>query len=232
MGMLTMARSKTIVFIISLLCTGKAFSQRPPTSLWLSTQLPVELNNKWLLLNDASYRTLGNSITPLQYLYRTGLRYNVTTHWAAAAGVAFFYTRTTFSKQQDEFTREFRIWEDVTYKTDMAKHLQSASRFRVEERSYAASSIAKAYHATRYRLRTQLQENITSQWGIQLSEEYMQQYAHKNLSFDQNRLGIGAVYSFTPKAKLTAGYTWELRPQHVSQHILNFNFQKTISLHG
>ena len=200
--------------------------------MWLSTQLPLELNTKWLILNDASYRTLGNSITPLQYLYRTGLRYNVTPHWAAAAGVAFFYTRTTFLKQQDEFTREFRLWEDVTYKTDLAKKLQSTSRFRVEERSYAASSIAGAYHATRYRFRTQLQQNFSAKWGVQLSEEYMQQYAHRNLSFDQNRLGTNVVYSFTPKTKLLAGYTWELRPQHVAQHILSINFQKTISVHA
>ena len=200
--------------------------------MWLSTQLPIELNNKWLLHNDGSYRTLGNSIAPLQYLYRTGLRYTANKNWATAGGIAFFFNRTTFAKQLDEFTKEFRFWEEVNYTSPVEKKTQSLSRFRIEERSFAASSITTAYHAIRYRLRTQLQQTLSPKWAVQLSEEYMQQYAHGSLSFDQNRVFTSVVYSFTPKTKLVAGYMWVLRPQNASQHILSLNFQKTIVIHA
>lgn len=227
-----MAYHKKILFTISVLCSCRLFSQRPPTALWLSTQLPVEINNKWAVQNDASYRTLGSSIAPLQYLYRTGLRYTANNNWAIATGVAFFFTRTTYSKQIDEFGKEFRIWEELNYKTVLQKKLQSILRLRTEQRSYEATSKTAAYHAFRYRFRTQFQQTLSATIAVQLSEEYMEQYAHHNLAFDQNRVAANLVYSFNAKAKVVAGYIWELRPQHVSQHILSFNFQKTISIHA
>lgn len=227
-----MAYHKKIFFTISMLCSCRLFSQRPPTALWLSTQLPVEINNNWTVQNDASYRTLGSSIAPSQYLYRTGLRYTANNKWTIATGIAFFFTRTTFSKQQDEFGKEFRFWEELNYKMAIQNNLQSILRFRTEQRSYKATSKTAAYHAFRYRLRTQFQQTLSPSIAVQLSEEYMEQYAHHNLSFDQNRVATNLVYSFNNKAKLIAGYIWELRPQHVSQHILSFNFQKTISIHA
>lgn len=223
---------KKIIIIPSLLISANAFSQRPVTGIWLTAQLPISLNKKWQWHNDASYRTLGNSIAPLQYLYRTGLRYSINNNWNTAAGVAFFFTRTTFSKQNDEFAKEFRFWEEVIFKKDITHKIQSLSRFRIEQRNFAATSAKALYHAFRYRLKTQLQQNVSKKWVLQLADEYMQQYAHKAWSFDQNRILLNAVYALPNQATVTAGYMWLRWPAHSSQHILNISFQKTLSLHA
>jgi hypothetical protein len=223
---------KKIIIIPSLLLSAKAFSQRPVTGMWLTAQFPVSLNKKWQWHNDASYRTLGNSIAPLQYLYRTGFRYNINTNWGAAAGVAFFFTRTTFLKQNDEFAKEFRFWEEITFKKDVANHLQSFSRLRIEQRSFASTSPKSAYHAFRYRIKTQLQQQLNKHWALQLADEYMQQSVNNSIAFDQNRLIANAAYLLPNQLMITAGYMWVKRPANISQHILNISFQKTLSIHA
>jgi uncharacterized protein (DUF2267 family) len=200
--------------------------------MWLAAQFPVSINKKWQWHNDGGYRTLGNSVAPLQYLYRTGLRCNVNKSWGTAAGVAFFFSRTTFSKQNDEFAKEFRFWQEVTFKKEIIKNLQSLSRLRIEQRSFAVTTTKASYHTFRYRLRTQLQQKISNKWSLQLADEYMQQYAHKAWSFDQNRLITNAAYSFNKQTQFLAGYMWLRWPAHSSQHILNIGFQKTISFHA
>lgn len=200
--------------------------------MWLTAQFPVSLNKKWQWHNDASYRTLGNSIAPLQYLYRNGLRYNINTNWGAAAGVAFFFTRTTFLNQNDEFAKEFRLWEETTYKTSFNKKLQSFSRLRIEQRSFAATTSKSAYHAFRYRIKTQLQQQLNKHWALQFADEYMQQSVNNSLSFDQNRLIVNAAYLLPKELIITTGYMWLKRPANISQHILNISFQKTLSFHA
>lgn len=200
--------------------------------MWLNVQLPVSLNKTWQWHNDASYRTLGNSIAPLQYLYRTGLRYSINKQWSAAAGTAFFFTRTTFLKQNDEFAKEFRFWEEATYKTAFNKKLQSFSRLRIEQRSFASTTSKASYNAFRYRIKTQLQQQLNKHWALQLADEYMQQSINNTLSFDQNRLMANAAYSLPNQLMITAGYMWVKRPANISQHILNISFQKTLSFHA
>lgn len=200
--------------------------------MWLNAQLPVSLNKKWQWHNDASYRTLGNSIAPLQYLYRTGLRYNISTNWNTAAGVALFFTRTAFSKKTDVFVKEFRFWEEVSYKTAFNQKLQSFSRLRIEQRNFASTASKPSYHAFRYRIKTQLQQQLNKHWALQLADEYMQQSVNNSLSFDQNRLIINVTYLLPQQLTVTAGYMWVKRPANISQHILNIGFQKTISFHA
>ncbi len=223
---------KKIIIIPSLLISAKVFSQRPVTGMWLAAQFPVSINKKWQWHNDGGYRTLGNSIAPLQYLYRTGLRYSINKNWSTAAGVAFFFSRTTFSKKNDEFAKEFRLWEEATFKKEVTKNLQTLSRLRIEQRSFAATTTKTSYHAFRYRLRTQLQQKIANKLALQLADEYMQQYKNNTWSFDQNRLITNAVYFFNKQTQLLAGYMWLRWPAHSSQHILNIGFQKIISFHA
>jgi hypothetical protein len=225
-------KSRRLIFPATLLFSVQLLSQRPVTGMWLTAQLPVSLNKKWQWHNDASYRTLGTSIAPLQYLYRTGLRYNINNNWNAAAGVAFFFTRSTFSKQNDEFAKEFRLWEEVTFKKDVANHLQSFSRLRIEQRSFAGTSSKPSYHAFRYRIKTQLQQQLNKHWALQLADEYMQQSVNNSLSFDQNRVMANVACLLPQQLTITAGYMWVKRPENISQHILNISFQKTLFLHA
>ena len=223
---------RSIIFPATLLFSVQLFSQRPVTGMWLSAQLPVSLNKKWQWHNDASYRTLGNSIAPLQYLYRTGLRYNINDKFTTAAGVAFFFTRTTFSKQNDEFAKEFRLWGEATYKLNVAPKLQSFSRLRIEQRNFSGTSSKSPYHAIRYRIKTQLQQQVNKHWALQVADEYMEQSVNNSLSFDQNRVLVNAVYLLPKQLTITAGYLWVNRPAHISQHLLNISIQKALSFHA
>ncbi len=215
-----------------MLFSAKAFTQRPNTGMWLNAQVPVSFTKKWQWHNDVSYRTLGNSVAPLQYEYRTGLRYNINTIWSVAAGSAFFRTRNGFLKQHDEFGKEFRLWQELTYRKNITKPFQLYIRLRTEQRNFAATSTKAAYYANRYRIKLQPQYQFNKHWALQVADEYMQQSVNSSLNFDQNRLFVNAVYLLPHQTSVSTGYMWVKRPENISQHILNITFQKTILLHG
>jgi hypothetical protein len=199
--------------------------------MWLNANMPVSFTKKWQWHNDVSYRTLGSSVAPLQYEYRTGIRYSFTNVWSATAGTAFFFTRNGFSKQHDEFVKEFRLWQELAYRKNFTKTFQLYIRLRTEQRNFSASSTKAAYHAFRYRIRTQLQQQLNKRWAVQVVDEYFQQH-RSNWSFDQNRLITNAVYSIDKQTTISAGYMWLRWPANSSQHILNIGFQKNITLNG
>lgn len=222
---------KKSFFIPVLFFSSPLIAQRPATGMWLNGQVPVNFTKKWQWHNDVSYRTLGSSIAPLQYEYRTGIRYFLNPVWSVTAGTAFFFTRNGFSKQQDEFGKEFRLWQELAYRKNITKPFQLYIRLRAEERSFAATSTRAAFHAFRYRIRTQLQQKLTNHWGVQLIDEYFQQ--HRNVwAFDQNRAMANAVYFVNDQTNIAAGYMWLRWPAYSNQHILNITFQKAIALHG
>ena len=216
----------------SLLISFKAFSQRPPTGIWFNVQLPLQLNNKWQIPTDFNYRTLGNSTAPLQQLHRIGLRYNFTKNWNATVGAALSYTRTTFTKQNKEFAKEFRYWQEINYKKALTNKLQTQVRIRTEERFFSTTSSKAAFHAFRYRIKTQLLQKFSEKWGLLAADEYMQQHTNNTWSFDQNRFIVNGVYYFNKPTQFQAGYMWLRWPAHSSQHILTLSFLKTISLHA
>jgi Protein of unknown function (DUF2490) len=227
-----MAANRSIFFLASLLISVKAFSQRPTTGIWFNVQLPLQLNNKWQIPADFNYRTLGNSTAPLQHLDRIGLRYNFTKNWSAAFGAAVSFTRTTFSKENKEFAKEFRYWQEINYKIALTNKLQAQVRIRTEERSFSATSTKAGFHAFRYRIKPQLVEKFSEKWGLLIADEYMQQHANNMWSFDQNRFIVNGVYYFNKPTQFQAGYMWLRWPAHSSQHIFILSFLKTISLHA
>ncbi len=216
----------------AVLISFKALAQRPSTGIWANVQLPLQLNNKWQIPADFNYRTLGNSVTVLQHLHRIGLRYNFTKNWSAAVGAAIAYTRTNFSKQNNEFAKEFRYWQEVNYKTALTNKLQTQVRIRTEERSFSATSTKASFHAFRYRIKPQLLQKFSKKWGLLAADEYMQQHTNNKWSFDQNRFILNGIYYFNKTSQLQAGYMWLRWPAHSSQHILTLSFLKTISLHA
>lgn len=182
--------------------------------------------------NDASYRTLGNSTAASQYLYRTGVRYQISSPFSTAAGVAFFFTRTSFEKQNHEFGYEFRIWQELFYQQQINTSLQWLNRFRSEQRFFEETKRRDSFTAHRFRLRSALVYKVAKNWSVNVAEEYFRQVAHSEFSFDQNRVITTTIYQLNPSTQLQGGYMWLLLPKATSQHILSFTFQKTISLHG
>ncbi|MFN8253261.1 MAG: DUF2490 domain-containing protein [Ferruginibacter sp.] len=226
-----MMKGKKIVFV-SLLPVFAYCQQRPSTGAWFSVQLPLQLSNKWQLPNDFNYRTLGNSFKTLQHLHRAGIRYNISHNWSVTAGAAFSFTRTSFSKSNTEFGKEFRWWQELNYKKPVTEKSTVQFRVRTEERSFSATHAKTAYHAFRYRLKPQLQQKIAGKWGLLFADEYMQQYANNTWSFDQNRLIINGTYALDKHSQLQAGYMWLQWPANSAQHILTLTFIKNIVING
>jgi Protein of unknown function (DUF2490) len=208
-----------------------ANAQRPGTGAWFTVNAPVKINGKWQMHNDGSYRTLGNSTAASQYLYRTGVRYQINSSISTAAGVAFFFTRTSFEKQNSEFGYEFRTWQELFYQRQINPKLQWLNRFRSEQRFFEETKMKGAFTAHRFRLRSALVYQLTKNWSVNVSEEYFRQAAHGEFSFDQNRVITTAIYQLNPSTQLQGGYMWLLWPES-SRHLVSLTFQKTISLHG
>lgn len=224
---------KYFFLLIALVTIGGywAKAQRPGFSLWTTVNLPVSFLKKWQWHNDGSYRTLGSSVMPVQYLYRTGLRYNFNKQLSAAGGMALFFTKTDFDKSHHEFGKEFRVWQELNKHLSVNKTTQLLLRLRTEQRFFAETSRKQKYTAHRFRIRPGLSQRLNDKWSLQLTDEYMRQVANKKFSFDQNRVTISGIYHVNKGAQVQAGYMW-LKWPDANQHILTITFTKTISLHG
>ena len=216
-----------LFFPLSLLA-----QQRPEEGVWLTLNAPVDLSAKWQMHNDGSFRTLSVSKEPLQYLYRTGLRYQFNESYSATAGVAFFFTRTSFNKNNDEFGYEFRTWQELLRRYTVNQKTSLQFRFRSEQRFFEETKRRDDFVAYRFRLRINLHQELFKHWNLILAEEYMQQYAQDDFVFDQNRLIAALGYHFNESTQLQFGYMWLLWPQESSQHLVNITFQKRIQLYG
>jgi hypothetical protein len=219
---------KKITTIPLLLFAVALFGQRPATGIWVTAVVPININSKWQIHNDVSYRTLGSSASLLQYLHRTGIRYTINPKWSTALGVAAIFNRSSFNKEN----KELRLWQEALYKTNLTKQLQLQARLRTEERWFEATNTKAAANAFRYRLRGQLQQKFSAKWAALIADEYMQQHTKGNWSFDQNRFIVSGVYAINAKTQIQAGYMWLRWSANSSQHLVNLTFQKTISLHA
>ncbi len=223
---------KRYFFIVSFFATTiAAKAQRPETAAWLAVQVPVNFSKHWQWHNDAGYRTLGTSVKAFQYLFRTGFQYRFNEQWSSAAGVAFFFSRTSFVKSDNEFGRESRFWEEINYQRQFNKKFQSQLRFRTEQRFFSATISKTAFTAFRFRIRASLTENLAGKWSLQLADEFMEQVIGQKTSFDQNRAIVSGIYQINPTTQLQGGYMWLLWPKG-DQHIVTIGFIKNISVHA
>lgn len=225
-----MKKIATILFQLISLGSIKA-QGRPGTGVWIGLQVPVIFSKHMQWHNDAGYRTLGSTTIPFQYLYRTGIRYNFNGQWNMAGGVAFFFTRSTYSRTNDEFGNEFRFWEEVNYQKPVNKKLQWQNRFRADQRFFATTSVKTKYTAFRFRFRSGLIQKINNRWNIQLADEYMQQQQGRKFLFNQNRVILTGTHQLNKSMQIQGSYMWVTWPIG-DQHILIINFIKSISLHG
>lgn len=222
---------RKILIVILVLFFSVANAQQPTTSAWYGVRVPVNINTKWQLVNDAGYRTIDYSASAYQYLVRTGIRYFINNYWGVGTGIAFFETRTSAQKSNPEFGNEFRLWQELSYRKNFTEKTFIQNQFRTEERFYAATHKSAAYDALRLRNKITVTKMFSSHWGFHVSEEYMQQYDHSRFLFNQNRVAGSVILNFNKTTQLSGGYIWLLRPE-LSQHIVLVGFQKTISLHG
>jgi hypothetical protein len=223
---------RKLLFILCFVPLLVCAQPRPQEGLWLTFNMPLSFSSKWEMHNDASYRTLGAQTDPLQYLYRPGIRYHINEKYSVAGGVAFFFTRTSFNKDNEEFGYEFRTWQEfnANKRIDASRRLQI--RFRSEQRFFEETKRRDALTAHRFRLRVNFHQELFKHWSLLLADEYMQQYAQDDFVFDQNRLITAMAYHVNETTQLQFGYMWLLWPQESSQHLVNITFQKRIQLYG
>jgi hypothetical protein len=225
-------RQQLFVLAASLLLSMQpGFGQQSQTVVWNTLQFPVQLSSKWQVHNDISYRTIGISASAYQYTFRTGVRRFINEEWNVATGLAFFFTRTSFDKTNHEFGREFRLWQEAVKENKVNRKLSLLSRFRTEERFFAATSKKDKNFALRFRYRMALVQTLSDKWKIQLANEYMRQVAGGEFAFQQNRLGTTAIWSVNSTTQLQAGYIWS-KQATATQHFITCTFTKTIVTNG
>lgn len=216
--------------MFSMLVKG-IWAQRPGQGIWLSLQMPVAIGKKWQWHQDMGYRTVGLSIRPAQYLYRTGLRYRLGQETSVAAGIAGFFTRSLLLADQGEFGKEFRFWQEVNWVREKQQQRQWQVRGRIEQRFFSATKTKSEAYANRFRLRVALTEQIKGPWNVQIADEWMQQQKSGTCSFDQNRVILNIIKKGKSQSQWAAGYMWLKWPRE-SQHIITVAYQQTIRLHG
>ena len=200
------------LFIILVLCNvSKVFAQDPKGEMWFSISMPVHFGkqNTWQWTNDASYRTNGMSLVPHLYLYRSGIRHQLNSHWNVAAGGALLFTRVSYNKNDHEFGQENRLWQEVVHQTSQSATFRLQNRFRVEERFFDAVENRSAFHAVRFRYRSLLTYAVRKNLLMQVADEYMQQLADAHLKFNQNRLYATLIRTLAKQSQVQLSYIWQ-----------------------
>jgi hypothetical protein len=222
---------KESIAISCLLVFTKLAALQPQSGVCIAANIPLQISKKWQVHSDAGYRTIGSSVYMHQYLYRTGARYFFHHHVSAAAGVAFFSTRTSYSKLKHEFEYEFRLWQWVQVQTLVSSKLTVQNRLRTEQRFFYATNNKQTYFAHRHRVRTGLIWSMNNKWSAELADEYMQQVKNGNAAFHQNRVLFTGSYHLNANTQLQAGHMWLLWSRS-SQHMITITFRKNVLING
>jgi hypothetical protein len=211
--------------LLLLLILGKGVSAQPRgASVWFTAQLPVGFSTKWQWQNDFTIRSNGMTTGMYQRFFRTGARYQVSEDWGVAGGIAFFSTLAAGSnKGDDEFGREFRFWEDITYQRLLKGNVSFQNRLRVEERFLHATDLKPAYQIQNMNYRISFLKPVSAKWNMQLSEEFFEQRINKKFLYNQNRIQGAGIYNVTKSLQVQAAYIWILR-KTFSQHVVRKMF--------
>jgi hypothetical protein len=193
-------------FFTGIICSAFTANAQENKSIWQTVQVPVKLSDKFIWHNDAGYRTIQYSFSARQVLYRTGLRYHFTKRTNVAAGLALFFTRTSLEKQNHEFGRENRLWQELVHQQSLLHNTSLQLRFRTEQRFFNETSKQKAFHAFRFRCRINLQQQLNEKWLVQFGYEHMHQLANQKFEFNQLRIQPALLYKFNEAVHVQAMY--------------------------
>jgi hypothetical protein len=223
---------KTTGLLIILLGTVIVAKAQPKgASFWLSAQLPVDLSPRWQWHNDLAYKSNGVTLRTYQRWYRTGLRYRISGKLNVAGGIGFLATQASTNKKDDEFGREFRLWQEMIYQNPMKNDWQFQNRVRVEERFLQATATKPSSHILQLSDRVSFTKTLNEKWDLQFADEYFEQVIDRKFVFNQNRLmGIG-IYNISKKFQMQGAYIWVVR-KTFTQHILQITIRKLFSAYG
>ncbi|MEO5563068.1 MAG: DUF2490 domain-containing protein [Chitinophagaceae bacterium] len=224
-----MYRTGLLIFLLGM--TTTTIAQPKGGSMWVTAQLPVDFSKRLQWHNDLSYKSGGITLKAYQRFYRTGLRYRISDHWNTAAGVGFFTTQTAGNKEDDEFGREFRVWEELIYQTSISKKWSFQNRLRPEERFLHATTQKPASKILNLSDRVSFTKELSEKWDLQMADEFFEQVIDKEFVFNQNRLMGAGIYTINNSLQIQGGYIWVLR-KTFSQHVLQITIRKIFSAYG
>jgi hypothetical protein len=206
-------------------------TQLPTASVWFTAQLSAGFSAKWQWYNDVTYKTMKITPNAYQRFYRTGIRYQFSKEWNAAGGVGFFSTNTSTDKQNDEFGKEFRLWQELNYQHGFKKGISMQNRIRTEERYLEETNTKPSSRILNINYRLSFTKPVSKKWDILLGDEYFEQVVSKKFGFNQNRIITAGICNINKTMQLQGGYIWVLR-KNFSQHVVQFTLKKLILLYG
>ena len=231
MTLCTSRMHKTVLLIL-LLIGRTAMAQPHGVSVWFTGQLPVGLSSKWQWQNDFTYRSNGMKAEAYQRFFRTGLRYQLSDKWGVAGGIAFFITLAGgANKDDDEYGKEFRFWEDVTYQHVFNKDLSFQNRLRIEERFLHETNLKPAYNILNLNYRVSFLKPVSDKWDVQVADEFFEQVVGGKFLYNQNRVQCAGILNVTKNFQVQGGYIWALR-KTFAQHIIQFTVRKMFMAYG
>jgi hypothetical protein len=208
-----------------------AKAQPKGASFWLTAQLPVDLSPRWQWHNDLLYKSNGVTLKTYQRWYRTGIRYRISDKVNVAGGIGFLSTQGSTNKNDDEFGREVRMWEELIYQNPLKNEWSFQDRVRVEERFLHETATKPSSRILQMSDRVSFTKTLSEKWGLQFADEFFEQVINKEFVFSQNRLlGVG-IYNISKNLQVQGAYIWVLR-KTFTQHVLQVTIRKLFSAYG
>jgi hypothetical protein len=208
-----------------------AKAQPKGASFWLTAQLPVDLSPRWQWHNDLLYKSNGVTLKTYQRWYRTGIRYRISDKVNVAGGIGFLSTQGSTNKNDDEFGREVRMWEELIYQNPLKNEWSFQDRVRVEERFLHETATKPSSRILQMSDRVSFTKTLSEKWGFQFADEFFEQVINKEFVFSQNRLlGVG-IYNISKNLQVQGAYIWVLR-KTFTQHVLQVTIRKLFSAYG
>lgn len=190
-------------------------------NVWISTVGVAKLTSKIDLYSDLQIRQSNYGKSPMQYLIRPGLLYNVNNQFALGGGYTYAITCKYGDIPQNRFTfPEHRLWEQFVLKTKVNR-VEFSQRIRMEQRWIGEVSqnmeVDKYRYQNRFRIlsRVNIPINGTNmEQGIFYFAAYEELLINfgKNVGgniYDQNRLYIGLGYNAGSTGRIEIGYLYQ-----------------------
>lgn len=218
-----------LIILLGTVIVAKA--QPKGASFWLTAQLPVDLSPRWQWHNDLLYKSNGVTLNTYQRWFRTGLRYGISDKLNVAGGIGFLATQASTNSKDDEFGKEFRLWEELIFQNAMKNDWQFQNRVRVEERFLKATTTKPSSQVLQLTDKVSFTKALSKKWDMQFADEFFEQVVQEKFVFNQNRVtGVG-IYKISRKFQVQGGYVWVVR-KTFTQHVLQITIRKLFSAYG
>ncbi len=204
---------------------------------WYTTTITPRFSDKWSGHFEYQWRRTHVIKNWQQSLLRVGATYKITKDVSVQAGYAwartFDYGEYFLSSVNKTFD-EHRIYEQIVLNTAFGK-LKYSTRFRLEQRWLAVygsvedTKPQRWNYLNRFRLMPRFDLPIGDKGFYVAAYDEIALGFGKNIGqnvFDQNRVGLMAGYTFSPKFRLEGGYinqTLQFGRQIDKQNVFQYN---------